>query len=283
MPLMKVRGAAINYEVLGDRGPWVALAPGGRRAMDAVRGLAQLISASGYRVLIHDRRNCGASDVVIDGDESEYQIWADDLHEMLSQLGALPAYIGGSSSGCRLSLLFALRYPQAVRALLLWRVTGGRFAAERLAQQYYGQFIAAAREGGMAAVCATEHFRACIAARPENRKRLMDMDPARFTAVMAHWSDYFLAGADLPVIGATGEALRSIAAPACVVPGNDKTHSRPVGENLHRLLPDAELHVLFPEHVDVDLVPPEEWRRKDPELAAIFTGFMKRVESRVAA
>lgn len=283
MPLMNVRGAAIRYEILGDKGPWVALSPGGRRAMDAVEGLASVIARAGYRVLLHDRRNCGASEVVIDGDASEYEIWADDLREMLERLGALPAFVGGGSSGCRMSLLFALRHPASVRGMLLWRITGGRFAAERLANQYYGQFIAAAEQGGMAAVCETEHFRERIVARPENRARLMNMDSRRFIAVMARWREYFIAGADLPVIGATAEQLRSIRAPACVVPGNDNTHARPIGENLHRLLPSSELHILFPEHRDVDMVPPEAWHGRDHELAAIFIDFMKRTQASVAA
>lgn len=283
MAIMNVRGAAIHYEILGSEGPWVALSPGGRRAMDAVEGIARCVAGAGHRVLLHDRRNCGASEVVIDGDQSEYGIWADDLHELLVGLDALPAIVGGSSSGCRLSLLFALRYPEAARALLLWRVTGGRFAAERLAHQYYGQFIAAAEAGGMAAVCETEHFRERIAARHENRARLLSMDPQRFIAVMAHWREYFLAGADLPVIGATGDELRSIKVPACVVPGNDNTHARPVGENLHRILPRSELHVLFPEHVDVDMLPPEVWRSRDAELAAIFVDFMRRLQAPIAA
>ena len=276
MPFMTVRGARLQYEILGSNGPWVALSPGGRRPMASVRGLAQRLAAAGHRVLIHDRRNCGASDVVIDGDESEYQIWADDLHELLSGLDALPAYIGGSSSGCRLSILFALRYPGAVRGLLLWRITGGRFAAQRLAQNYYGQFIAAAQQGGMAAVCETEHFRERIEARPANRERLMGMDPRRFIGVMSRWSEYFMQGADLPVIGASAADLKSITAPACIIPGNDKTHLREVGENLHRIMTHSELHLLFPGHVDVDLVPPEEWNTKEAEQAAIFLGFLQR-------
>ncbi len=153
MPLAKVRGVNINYKVLGDHGPWVALSPGGRRDISGIEGIAGKVAALGHRVVIFDRRNCGASEVVIDGNESEYEIWADDIHELLSQLGALPAFIGGSSSGCRTALLFALRHPQSVRGLLLWRVTGGRFACERLAEEYYGQYIKAAEKGGMAAVC----------------------------------------------------------------------------------------------------------------------------------
>ena len=51
-------------------------------------------------------------------------------HALLARLDALPAVIGGGSSGCRLAPLFAPKYPDAVRALLLWRITGGPFAAE---------------------------------------------------------------------------------------------------------------------------------------------------------
>ena len=105
------------------------------------------MAAQGYRVLIHDRRNCGASDVSFDGSKSEYEVWADDLHVLLKQLGMLPAIIGGTSSGARLSLLFALRYPQDVRALVLWRITGGEFAIKRLTEKYYDQYIRLAEAG----------------------------------------------------------------------------------------------------------------------------------------
>ena len=67
-----VNGANLNYEILGSSGPWVAISPGGRRAMAAVKSLAQHIAAAGYRVLIHDRRNCGASEVMLSSDLAEY-------------------------------------------------------------------------------------------------------------------------------------------------------------------------------------------------------------------
>ena len=276
MPLAKVRGVNINYKIIGNNGPWVALSPGGRRDISGIELLARKVSETGYRVVVFDRRNCGASDVVIDGEDSEYEIWADDVHELLRQLGALPAFIGGSSSGCRTALLFALRHPDAVRALLLWRVTGGRFACERLAQEYYGQFIEAAKQGGMVAVCDMEHWKERIAARPENREALMKMEPARFIEVMSRWREYFLRGADLPVIGATEAELKSIGVPACIIPGNDLTHGRQTGENLGRLLQKSEVHVLFPKHYDEALGPREEWDEKAGEMAALFADFMKR-------
>jgi hypothetical protein len=100
----------------------------------------------------------------------------------------------------------------------------------------------------------------------------MKMAPQRFIAVMSHWREYFVRGADLPVIGATEAELRSIKAPACVVPGNDNTHGQKTGETLGRLLADAEVHVLFPKHYDMDLGPREEWG----EMAALFADFIKR-------
>jgi pimeloyl-ACP methyl ester carboxylesterase len=244
--------------------------------MAGVRSLAQRIAAGGYRVLIHDRRNCGASDVTLEGDAAEHEVWADDLHVLLQQLNALPAFVGGGSSGCRMSLAFALRYPLAVRGLLLWRVTGGAFAAQRLAREYYGQYIAAAQTGGMAAVSAMPHFRDLIAAHPPNRERLLAADPQQVIAAMTRWSQGFLKEADFPVIGATEAQLRSIKAPACVIPGNDNTHPKSVGETLARLLPDAELNILFADHLDVDVVPPEEWATREAEMAAMLLAFLKR-------
>ncbi len=276
MPLTKVRGVNINYKVIGDHGPWVALSPGGRRDISGIELLAGKVAAAGHRVVIFDRRNCGASDVVIDGAESEYEIWADDVYELLKQLNALPAVVGGSSSGCRTALLVALRHRDAVRALLLWRVTGGRFAAERLAEEYYGQYIEAAKRGGMAAVCAMEHWQERIEARPENRDALMKMNPEQFIKVMSHWRDYFLKGADLPVIGATEEDLKSIKVPTCVVPGNDLTHGPQVVENLSRAMPHAEVHKLFPKFYNEALSPREEWDEKAGEMGALFGDFIKR-------
>lgn len=276
MPFAAVREAHIYYEVLGSTGPWVALSPGGRRDLGSMAPMAQRIAEAGYRVLIHDRRNCGASDVLLEGDDPEFQIWADDLHALLSQLDALPAVIGGSSSGCRMSLAFALRYPLSLRALLLWRVTGGPFAARRLADQYYTQFMHAAEQGGMAAVCETEHFRERIEANPSNRERIMSIPPERFIEVMRNWRRFFLEDADKPVIGATAEQLRSIDVPTCIVPGNDRTHSHAVGAAAHGLIANSELHDLFPGDMDLDIVPPDEWSSKEAELAATFVDFLHR-------
>jgi pimeloyl-ACP methyl ester carboxylesterase len=67
MPEAAVRGIHINYEVIGSSGPWIALTPGSRRPYGELVELSKTIASSGYRVLLHDRRNCGASDVAFEG------------------------------------------------------------------------------------------------------------------------------------------------------------------------------------------------------------------------
>ena len=276
MPIVTVNDVHINYQILGDRGPWIALSPGGRREMGNVRPLGEKLAAAGYRVLIHDRRNCGASDVAFDGSKPEYEVWVDDLHAILARFDALPAVIGGGSSGGRLAIMFALKYPRDTRALLLWRVTGGPFAAARLAEQYYGQYIRAAEAGGMAAVAASDHFAERIAQNTANREKLMALKPAQFIDVMKRWREYFNEGVDLPVIGATERDLNSIDVPTFIIPGNDRTHSHVTGAAAHHMIRDSELYDLWPGDLDVDLFPAEDWAKKETEQAALFADFLGR-------
>jgi pimeloyl-ACP methyl ester carboxylesterase len=279
MPVAKIRGVDINYQVLGERGPWVALQPGGRRGLAGVKPLAEKLAEAGNRVLVYDRRNCGASEVSFDG-ISENEVWAEDLRELLSQLDALPAFIGGSSSGCRLALLLALRHPAAVRGLLLWRVTGGPYAAQRLVENYYSQFIEMAQQGGMEAVCRSEHFSELIKANPANRARLTAMDAKDFIVVMERWRRAFNEGADHPVIGLSPAELRSMTVPACIIPGNDRVHPRVPAQAAHRLMPNSEYHeVLTEDRPDLD-VALEDWEKKEGLLAAIFIDFVRHAQRR---
>ena len=218
-------------------------------------------------MLLHDRRNTGASDIVIEGDEGEEEIWTVDLYELLGRLGARPAFVGGASSGARTSIITYLRHRDAVRALFLMRLTGGAFAAGRLPEMYYGQFIRAAREGGMAAVCATEQYRERIAANPANRERLMRMDPQRYIEVMSRWLEIFTRGPVAPMYGVTEAQLRSIVVPTVVIPGNDKTHSMECGRAIQRLIPGSRLFELPLQDQDVPLVPFTEWAPHEEAIA----------------
>jgi pimeloyl-ACP methyl ester carboxylesterase len=289
MPISKINGVNINWRTVGDRGkdnhPWLVMTTGGRRGHDEFVPLAEKIARYGYRVMLHDRRNTGASDILIEGGESEEVIWTRDMYALMSEQNALPAFFSGSSAGARTSILFYLNYPQAVRGLLLLRVTGGPFAANRLPEQYYGQFIRAAKDGGMAAVRAMEAWQERIAANPRNGEYLARLPAQQFIEVLTRWNDMFVAGAHHPVMGVTAEQLRSIAVPTLVIPGNDNTHSSASGLTAHRLIPGSTLYRLPIEDQDVPLIPFPEWGGYEEEIARVFAEFMKRTiaaESRAA-
>lgn len=278
MPTTNIGGINITYEIVGTSGPTIALMPGGRRGSAEMKSLAEKIAAGGFRVVLHDRRNTGGSDMKLDDHDTEEGTWADELHALLKKLDLLPAYISGSSSGARTAMNFALRHPDDVRGLLLIRVTGGDFAAKRLPQNYYRVFIEAADTGGMAAVCETDRFKEYIASNPAVRDQLMAMDPQRFIEIQSNLLDKFLAGANLPVMGMTEADLDSIKVPTLIVPGNDNTHASVNGRIAHEMIKGSELHELPITDQDVDLLAWSDWSELEPEIAMTFIEFMHRTE-----
>lgn len=278
MPVTTIRGVDIAYEMLGEDGPRVCITPGGRRGMEALRPLAALIVDAGFRVLIYDRRNTGASGIGFPGtSESEEQ--AEDLSALLRELRTGPAYIAGSSSGARMSLLLAHRYPDAVHGLLLWRVTGGAHAAECLAFNYYEQYIDAVDRGGIDAVLATEHFAAMAEANPASGETLRRMGAAAFREAMVHWLAGFRAGCAYPVAGIDSPDIRRIDVPAIVVPGNDKIHPPAVAQAAHRMLRNSVYREVVTRQVDED-ADQINWDPATGRLAARFIDFLRAGDGR---
>jgi pimeloyl-ACP methyl ester carboxylesterase len=277
MDFVNTEGVRLHYEVLGEQGPWLALVSGGRRSAAELLPLAGKIADRGFRVVLHDRRNTGASQVWIEGLRGEEAIWADDWVQLMAHLNAVPAFFGGGSSGARLALLTSLRHPAVVRGLLLMRITGGAFTAARLPETYYGQFIRAAEQGGMAAVCATPFYQERIDADPTNRDRLMAMDPLQYIAVMQHWLEVFLQGPREPVLGMTVQDLQAVCAPTWLVPGNDKTHVSRHGREAASLIRGCELFELPLVDEDVPALPFSAWAEHEETLATAMADFMRRV------
>ena len=129
-------------------GRGLALQPGGRRGLGGVEPLAEKIAEAGNRVLIYDRRNCGASGVSFDGGNSENEIWAEDLRELLlaarrlagvhrRQLVGVPAGLaaGSAPSG------------GGARACCCGGSPAAPMRPSGWSQNYYTQFIEMAQSG----------------------------------------------------------------------------------------------------------------------------------------
>jgi pimeloyl-ACP methyl ester carboxylesterase len=242
MPELLINGCTIHYQEFG-RGIPVVVTPGGRWAGYVQRTVATEL-AKDFRVICWDRRNTdGKSDIVIAGDASEADIWADDLATLIRALDLAPCYVG-EYAGCRTTPILCLEHPELVRGLMLAWPSGGDYAAERLPKNFYRQYIRAALRNGMEGVVEIDRFAGSIQQNPANRARLLAMKPAQFVRQMAYWEAFFNTSGDLPIAGCrlTDAEWTSIEMPAIVIGGADPIHPTQAAQKLHGLLPNARYH-----------------------------------------
>ena len=252
MPYANINGINLYYEDHGT-GPAVILTPGGRGDTNALRPIAALLSPH-IRVILHDRRNCGRSEVGIGGQLSEQHHWAEEMAGLLKHIGATPAYAAGGSAGSRTTLTLAARHPEVIKGVYVWEVSGGPNSGELMSPGYYGQYIEAAEKGGMAAVVETEFFGQRVKDNPANRGRLMSMDPAKFISAMEKWQTAF--ARPNPVGDMTEDELKSIKCPVVLIEGNtpDDVHHVSAAENAHRLIPNNQLLPSAWSHAEWDVI-----------------------------
>jgi pimeloyl-ACP methyl ester carboxylesterase len=242
MPVIEVNGGQVAYEILGEGDP-IVLTPGGRFSMGipGLRPLAEAL-APDMKVLIWDRPNAGASDLNFTG-ETESDMHADTLAELLRRLDMAPAVVAGGSAGARVSLITALRHPDVARKVLGWWLSGGVYGTMILAMTYNLPFMATALTGGMTAVADMPQWAETIAANPGNRQRLLDMDVEEFLAVMDRWLRAFVPEEGKPIPGVTSEQLASINVPTVIWRSSplDRYHTEMTSLQVHSLIPGAKL------------------------------------------
>ena len=115
---IKVPGARLFYKVRGS-GPWLLLLGGGASDADGLDRIASCLAAD-YTVITHDRR--GLSRSLLDDPAQPPAITiathSEDVHRVLSALGAAPAMVFGSSIGAMIGLDLLIRHPEDVRVLV---------------------------------------------------------------------------------------------------------------------------------------------------------------------
>jgi pimeloyl-ACP methyl ester carboxylesterase len=244
MATAEINGLTLAYETIGDGGrPWV-ITPGGRFTKESpgVQQLAAALAEHGNRVLIWDRPNCGASSVAFEG-SSESAVQADALAGLLRHLDMTPAVIAGGSGGARVSLLTASRHRDVAAGLAIWWISGGVFGLLSLATHYCGGSLAAAWTGGMEAVAALPEWAESLESNPDNRRRILEQDPATFVATMERWMLAYCPRDGEHVPGLPDADARALDIPALVFRSgvSDPHHTRATSEALAELLPSARL------------------------------------------
>ncbi len=245
MARIEINGIGIDHELIGaGDGPVIVITPGGRYPRDypGVPQLGEALATGGYRVLLWDRPNCGASDISFAG-SSESALHADVLVGLVNALGLERVAMVAGSAGSRISLLAAVQMPQRVSAMFLWWISGGPISLAQLAGYYTGDPAIAASRGGMEAVAALPGFAQQIERNPRNRDIILAWDPDAFIARMQQWAAAYAWSPVSPVPGISDAQIASLTMPVTVLRSgkSDIHHTRETSEQLAALLPNAHL------------------------------------------
>ncbi len=283
MPEVRLGAVQIRYEERGTGTP-VVLTPGGRWGGYVMQVVAAEL-AKEFRVITWDRSNTdGGSSIVLEGEKSEADLWADQLAGLITALKLAPCYVG-EYAGCRTTPILCHKHPELVKGLMLAWPSGGEVPAERLPRNMYRQYIRPALRHGMVAVADTPMFAATIKQMPSNRDRLLARDRLDFVRQMAYWESYFTTSADLPTAGCRlSEAeWRALDVPAIVTGGADPVHPTAAAERIHTLLRYSDYHepVVTLEEWDkvFNVVPyPEVSNLQGARIAPVWRDFIRRRE-----
>ena len=241
---IEINGGNVVYEILGKRGDFIALTPGGRFSKDVpgLRPLAQALVKGGYRVLLWDRPNCGASDVQFYG-KSESHMRAETLNGLLTALDAGPSILAGGSGGARDSMLATMLYPELVTKLVVWNIVGGVYGSFVLGSHYLVPSILAVRGLGMEGVVRVPEWRERIEQNPVNKQRLLDFHPDQFLKVMLRWLNAFVSKPGQTIPGVEDELFDNIKVPTLIIRGgeNDLDHPKRTSLEVNCLIKGSDL------------------------------------------
>jgi len=117
MPIAKVNGVNIYYEVTGDGFPLVLSHEFGG-TFKSWEPQARFFSRR-YQVITYNHRGFPPSDVPEKASDYSQDILVEDLYQLLQHLGLNEAYVGGCSMGGNIALNFGIAHPEMTRALII--------------------------------------------------------------------------------------------------------------------------------------------------------------------
>lgn len=244
MPSVEINGGNVVYEILGDTGDFIVLTPGGRYGKDipGLRPLALALVDGGYRVLLWDRPNCGASDVQFYG-QSESHMRAETLHGLMTALDIGPCIIAGGSGGARDSMLTTMLYPELVTKLVVWNIVGGVYGSFVLGSYYIVPSILAVRGLGIEGLLTVREWRERIEENPNNKQRFLDLDADEFLKVMLRWLNAFVPKPGQTIPGVDDGMFDQIKVPTLIIRGgeNDWDHPKRTSLEVNCLIKGSEL------------------------------------------
>ncbi len=265
MPFATINGIRVNYLVQGAGPHLLMFAPGGfrsvisrwtaqggKREWKEMDGLAAL--SRHFTTIAYDRRESGLSGGRVE--PLSWDLYVKEAKALLDLAGARQAYILGSCMGASLALAFAVRHPDACRALLLhWPVGGYRWMMKgRTFFQRHLDFVRAhGLEGVVARAPRGENFwldpeigpwGSPAAVYPEFAAQLLKHEQDEYIRIAERSRDALFN--DTMPSGAGGAELMKMEIPSLILPGDDSSHAYSASLALKELMPRAELWDVMP-------------------------------------
>ena len=256
-------GTRIAYSTLGD-GPLLVMTPG--RGIPAAHwGRLPALLAERFRVLLYDVRGVGATEVA--SDEASMEDIADDLHHLVEAEGG-PAYSLGHAFGGWVTAIHALHHPGDVRGLVIANLAGVfppgpgvieaqvGLAPRRVSREEYAERFADIFFGpGFGATVDAQTFLTQRWEAGQERAKIYIQTQAQAAMERMHyWGTW--------------------TQPSLLLFGtHDQLATPPHGSELARMLPDAELHWLYPAGHFAPLETPEAF-------AAHVENWTRRLDAR---
>lgn len=236
MPTTTIKNMTFNYQDRGQGTP-VVLVHG--FPLDSRVWEAQIAALSDrYRVIAPDLRGFGQSK---SSEPFTMDSLADDLHELLKQIGALPCILGGLSMGGYAALAFAKKYRSDLKGLIL--VDTRAEADATVGKENRNRMIQVAREKGSKAIT-DEMFPKMLS--EESVKQRKDI-AERLRQIMESQSPKTIENALAAMRDREDHManLASIAVPVLIVVGEHDALTPPaMSEAMNKALPHATMKVI---------------------------------------
>jgi len=260
MPITKVNGIELYYEVTGEGFPLVLsheFAGTGKSWEPQVRFFSRR-----YQVITYNHRGFPSSEVPKEETSYSQEILVADLYQLLCYLGIKQAYVGGCSMGGNIALNFGIAHPGMTRALIIVATGGGTTERE----------IFEPKHEEMARQIETEGWKVVAEryAHEPNRVQLLRKDPRgwrEFTDELATHSDKGSAALirevilKRPPISALESKLKQLKAPALVMIGDEDDTCLIPALIMKQHLPGAGLLVLPQAGHAINLEEPDIFNR----------------------
>lgn len=284
MPTATINGIRTHYEVHGEGPPLLMYSPGGFDAtLDKWTNLGvyariKLLDhlPAKFECIIFDRRETGQS-----GGRIERVTWDHYVEQgkgLIEHLGHESAHLLGGCMGVCPVLTYAVKYPEAVRSMVLyWPVGGARFRIR--AHGRFAQHLALVEQEGLQGVVdlalSTEQgfgkdprigpWAPVIRTDPDFAKAYVEQDVARYKLIIEGMSETLIDRDTAP--GAEPEDLLCLDTPAFIVPGKDVAHATSAARYLEECLPNADYW---------DIPPDEQTEANVPARLAEFLESVSR-------